>query len=71
MSKRFTIETEKEAEGRWIAEVLELPGCLVYGATEKEAVSKVMALALHVIADEIEHGEIEPDAAARSFEIAA
>ena len=51
------IETEREIDGRWIAEVPELPGVLAYGATEEEAVSRVTALAWRVIADRVEHGE--------------
>ncbi|PSB55488.1 HicB family protein, partial [filamentous cyanobacterium CCP1] len=47
-----------EADGRWIAEVLELPGVLVYGITQEEAIANVQALALRVIADKIEHGEL-------------
>ncbi len=55
---KFTIETEHEADGRWIAEVLEIPGVLAYGATEQEAISKAQeALGLRVIADRIEHGD--------------
>ena len=54
------IEIEQEEDGRWIAEVAELPGTLVYGASETEARTKVTALALHVIADRIEHGEPVP-----------
>lgn len=53
----FTIETERETDGRWIAEVAELPGALVYGTTEKEAVARVKALALRVVADRLDHGE--------------
>jgi predicted RNase H-like HicB family nuclease len=53
----FTIETELEEDGRWIAEVLEIPGALAYGATEQEAISKAQVLGLRVIADRIEHGE--------------
>jgi predicted RNase H-like HicB family nuclease len=54
----FNIETELEEDGRWIAEIPELPGVLVYGDTEIEAITNVKALALRVIADKIEHGEI-------------
>ena len=50
----YKIETEREDDGRWIAEVLDLPGVLVYGATEKEAITAVQALALRVLADRIE-----------------
>lgn len=58
---RFTVEIEQEADGRWIAEVPELPGTLVYGATRDEAVAKAKALALHVLADQLEHGETAAD----------
>ncbi len=54
---RLTIETERETDGRWIAEIPELPGVLVYGATRDGAVEQAKALALRVIADRIEHGE--------------
>ena len=51
------IESEREDDGRWIAEVPALPGVLTYGATESEARAKVTALALRVIADRLENGE--------------
>ena len=54
------IEIEREQDGRWIGEVLELPGVLTYGATEAEVRVKMTALALRVIADRIEHGESVP-----------
>ena len=57
MALTFTIETEQEADGRWIAEVLEIPGALVYAATTQDAVAKVQALALRILAERIEHGE--------------
>ncbi|MDY0040096.1 MAG: type II toxin-antitoxin system HicB family antitoxin [Desulforhabdus sp.] len=57
----FTIEYEQEDDGRWLAEVLELPGVLAYGKTSHEAVSKVQALALRVLADRLEHGEVPSD----------
>jgi predicted RNase H-like HicB family nuclease len=63
----FTIEIEREEDGRWIAEVTELPGVLVYGQTREEAVAKVQALALHVVADRLEHGEVTPDLMSVSF----
>jgi predicted RNase H-like HicB family nuclease len=53
----FTIEFELEADGRWIAEVVELPGVLAYGITEDDAVARVQALALRVVADRLEHDE--------------
>jgi predicted RNase H-like HicB family nuclease len=57
MSVLFTIELERETDGRWIAEVLELPGTLAYGATQDEAIAHVQALALRVVADRLEHDE--------------
>ena len=56
-----------EADGRWIAEVLDLPGVLAYGATPEEAKAKVQALALRVVADRLEHGEEGPDLLSISF----
>ena len=50
----FRIELDREDDGRWIAEISELPGVLAYGATKDEAVSAAEALALRVIADRIE-----------------
>lgn len=57
----FTIEHEQETDGRWLAEVLEIPGVLAYGATPEEAIAKAQALALRVIADRIEYGEKLPE----------
>ena len=54
------IESEREEDGRWIAEVPALPGVLTYGASEAEAHAKVKALALRVIADRLESGEPLP-----------
>ena len=56
----FKVEVEQEKDGRWIAEVPELPGVLVYGATRKKAVTRAQALALRVLADRLEHGEELP-----------
>lgn len=56
----FTIQQEQENDGRWLAEVPELPGVLAYGLTPQEAVSKVEVLALRVIAERLEHGESPP-----------
>ena len=55
------VEIEREEDGRWIAEVPDLPGAMVYGQTREEAVSKVEALALRSIADRLEHGETIPE----------
>ncbi len=50
----LAIEFEQEIDGRWIAEIPSLPGVMVYGATKEEARSKVQALALHVVGDQLE-----------------
>ena len=55
------IEIERETDGRWIAEVPDLPRVMAYGKTRKEAVRKAEALALRVIADRLEHGEAIPE----------
>ena len=57
MSVVFRIQVEREEDGRWIAEVVELPGALAYGATQDEAIAHVQALALRVVADRLEHDE--------------
>ncbi len=54
------IEVEREADGRWIAEVPELPGCLAYGKDRANALAKAKALALRVLANRFEHGEPVP-----------
>lgn len=51
---QFNIETEREADGRWIAEIPEIPGALAYGKTEQEAVAKASAIALRTLADKVE-----------------
>lgn len=61
MIEELTIETELEQESdRWIAEVIELPGVLVYGKSESEAINIAKALALRVLAERLEHGEPTP-----------
>ncbi len=55
------IELEKEEDGRWIAEIQDLPGVVVYGDSRNEAISKAEALALRVLADRLEHGEEIPE----------
>jgi predicted RNase H-like HicB family nuclease len=55
------IEVEREDDGRWIAEVPDLPGVMVYGLTRPDAVAKAEALALRVIADRLDHGETIPE----------
>lgn len=61
------VELEQEEDGRWIAEVIELPGVVAYGSTLEEAKAKVQALALRVVADRLEHGEAGPDLLSISF----
>jgi predicted RNase H-like HicB family nuclease len=58
------VKTDREEDGRWIAEVPALPGVMVYGATREEALAKVEALALRVLADRAEHGDAVPEIAA-------
>jgi predicted RNase H-like HicB family nuclease len=53
----FTVEYEREEDGRWLAEILELPGVLAYGESSEEAIAKAQALALRTVADRLEHGE--------------
>lgn len=55
------IEIEKEEDGRWIAEIPELPGVMVYGVTRKQAIARAEALALRVMADRLEHDEEIPE----------
>ena len=56
----FPVEVEREEDGRWLAEVPDLPGVMVYGESRDEAISKVQALALRVLAEKLEHGETIP-----------
>ena len=64
---KFLVEIEKEEDGRWIADVPELPGVMAYGRTSAEAAGKAQALALRVIAERIEHGEEGPELLDISF----
>jgi predicted RNase H-like HicB family nuclease len=57
----FTVDIEREDDGRWIGEVPELPGVMVYGASREEAVARAKALAFRVLADRLEHGEDIPE----------
>jgi predicted RNase H-like HicB family nuclease len=56
----LTVEVEQEEDGRWLAEVPELPGVLTYGQTRTEAIERAQALSLRVLADRLEHGEAVP-----------
>ena len=55
------LEVGREADGRWIAEIPDLPGVMSYGKTRKEAVARTKALALRVLADRLERGEHIPE----------
>ena len=57
----MVVETDRETDGRWIAEIPELPGSLVYGSSREEAIAKVKSLALRVMADRLDHGEEIPE----------
>lgn len=57
----YSVEVEKEMDGRWIAEVTELPGVLAYGKSREEAIRRAQALSLHVLAERLEYGEPLPD----------
>jgi predicted RNase H-like HicB family nuclease len=61
------VELDRETDGRWIGEVPELPGVLVYGQTREQAVSKVAALALRVLADQVENGTLRSEGLAVTF----
>ncbi len=58
---RFQFDIEREADGRWIAEIPEVPGALAYGTTIEEAKAKAYALALYAIADDVETSKEIPD----------
>ena len=57
----MNIEIELETDGRWIAEVPDLPGVMTYGTSREEAIAKVEALALRVLADRLDNGEKVPE----------
>ena len=65
----LTIELDREEDGRWIAEALELPGVMCYGQTRDEAISNAERLAIEVIADRIAHSELPSSALGVSFHI--
>jgi len=66
---KLTIELDREEDGRWIAETIELPGVMCYGQTRDEAISNAERLAIEVIADRIAHGELPSSALGVSFTI--
>lgn len=57
---QFVLECEREEDGRWLAEVAQLPGVLAYGASANEAMARAEVLALRVLAERLEHGEAGP-----------
>ena len=63
----YKIEIEQEEDGRYIAEILELPGVLVYGNSQEEAILKVQTLALRVLADQLEQSELVENNLSLSF----
>jgi predicted RNase H-like HicB family nuclease len=65
----LSIELDREDDGRWIAEALELPGVMAYGEAREEAISNAERLAIEVIADRIKHGEMLPSALNVSFQV--
>jgi predicted RNase H-like HicB family nuclease len=68
---KLTIEIEREADGRWIGAVTELPGVLVYAETADDAARQAVGLALRVIADRVEHGETGVQSSTISWRVAA
>ena len=56
----FSLECEREDDGRWLAEVSQLPGVLAYGASANEAMAKAEVLTLRVLAEQLEHVEVQP-----------
>ncbi|MBI4613258.1 MAG: type II toxin-antitoxin system HicB family antitoxin [Planctomycetes bacterium] len=64
---RLKVELDRETDGRWIADIPQLPGVMVYGATRREALVAVKALAFRALADALEHGEAAPDLDGISF----
>ena len=63
----LVVELEQEEDGRWIAEIPGLPGVMAYGQTRGDALRAVEALALRVLADRLEHGEIDTEPVSLSF----
>jgi predicted RNase H-like HicB family nuclease len=61
------IELDKEEDGRWMAEVIDIPGALAYGSTSEQAKANAQAIALRVLADRLEHGETTSDLSNISF----
>ena len=66
----FTIEYDRETDGRWIAEIASLPGTMAYGDTAKQACANAQALALRVVAERLEHAETGAESMTISFRAA-
>lgn len=66
----FKIELEREDDGRWVAEVPDLPGVMTYGKTRDDVIARVQALALRVLADRLEHSEAAPNLLSVTFKAA-
>jgi len=66
---KLSIELDREEDGRWIAEALELPGVMTYGVTREEAISNTERLAIEVIADRVTHGELPSSALNVAFQV--
>lgn len=66
---QVSIELDREDDGRWIAEALELPGVMTYGTTREEAISNTERLAIEIIADRIQHGELPASALNVAFRV--
>jgi predicted RNase H-like HicB family nuclease len=66
----LSVELEQESDGRWIAEVRDLPGVLAYGESREDALAHVQALALRVLAERLDHGETAPESFSVSFRAA-
>ncbi len=62
------LEVEQETDGRWLAEITDLPGVMAYGVTRPDAIARVQALALRSLADRMEHGEAVPELLQVSFQ---
>ena len=56
----FTLDCEREEDGRWLAEVVELPGALAYGTSANQAMARAEVLALRVLAERLENDEVDP-----------
>ena len=70
-SMNLKLECEQESDGRWLAEVPQLPGVLAYGVDAEDAMAKAEALALRVLAERLESGEARPLAISISLQRAA